>query len=278
MSTWVVIGGHGMLGTDLADMLRDRGHEVRIADLPDCDITNVESVRRSTTGADVVVNCAAYTKVDDAESNEALAFAINAVGARNAAMTARESGARFVHISTDYVFDGESAEPYGENDPQNPRSAYGRTKAAGEWAVRTENPDALIVRTAWLYGEHGPNFVKTMLRLAETHETVSVVDDQKGQPTWTRSLAEFVIALIDAQSPGGYYHGTSEGAATWFDFTREIFGISGLDPKRVLPTTTEAFPRPAPRPANSVLRHSGGPAVPGWQEAIRGYLRGASPQ
>lgn len=272
MSRWVITGGTGMLGTDLAILAREAGHEVAALSSADCDITDIESTRRATQGADVVVNCAAYTKVDDAETDEARAFAINAVGARNVAVAARESGARMVQISTDYVFDGESAEPYAENAMQSPQSAYGRTKAAGEWAVRAENPDALIVRTAWLYGEHGPNFVKTMLRLAETHETLSVVNDQHGQPTWTVDLARFIIALIDSNAPGGYYHGTSEGSTTWFDFAREIFRLNGLDPERVTPTITEHFPRPAERPKNSHLLHSTHKPAP-WLSSLGNFFK-----
>lgn len=262
-----------MFGTDLAAVVRESGHEVTALGSADCDIRDLEAARAAAAGADIVVNAAAYTAVDAAESDEAAAFGLNAVGARNVARAAREAGARLVHISTDYVFDGGDSEPYAEDAPQAPRSAYGRTKAAGEWAVRAEHPEALIVRTAWLYGEHGPNFVATMLRLAQAHETLNVVDDQHGQPTWTRDLARYVLDLIEAKAPGGYFHGTSKGSTTWYEFTREIFRLSGLDPERVNPTTSEAFPRPAHRPANSVLAHSGGPPRPEWHVSLAAYLR-----
>lgn len=273
MSRWVITGGTGMFGTDLAAVARDKGHEVVALGSGDCDIRDLETVRQTVAGADVVVNAAAYTAVDAAETDEAAAFALNATGAHNVAVAAREAGAKLVHISTDYVFDGSSSEPYDENTPQNPQSAYGRTKAAGEWAVRAAHPDALVVRTAWLYGEHGPNFVTTMLRLADSHETLEVVNDQHGQPTWTLDLAHYVVALLESDAPGGYYHGTSEGSTTWFDFTREIFRLAGLDPEPVRPTTSDNFPRPAPRPANSVLgHHSSEESLPKWRVSLTEFF------
>lgn len=274
MTRWVITGGTGMFGTDLAAVARENGHEVVALGSRDCDIRDLEAARRAVAGADVVVNAAAYTAVDAAETDEADAFALSALGARNVARAAREASARLVHISTDYVFDGQAAEPYSEDAPQAPRSVYGRSKAAGEWAVRAEHPDALVVRTAWLYGEHGPNFVATMLRLAQTHDTLSVVNDQHGQPTWTLDLARYVVALIENDAPGGYYHGTSQGSTTWFDFTRAIFELTGLDPDRVQPTSSDAFPRPAPRPTNSVLGHdAGAPRLPEWRTSLAAFLQ-----
>jgi dTDP-4-dehydrorhamnose reductase len=274
LTRWVITGGTGMFGTDLAAVARENGHEVVALGSRDCDIRDLEAARRAVAGADVVVNAAAYTAVDAAESDEAGAFVLNALGARNVARAAREASARLVHISTDYVFDGQAAEPYSEDAPQAPRSVYGRSKAAGEWAVRAEHPDALVVRTGWLYGEHGPNFVATMLRLAQTHDTLSVVNDQHGQPTWTLDLARYVVALIENDAPGGYYHGTSRGSTTWFDFTREIFELNSLGPERVQPTTSDTFPRPAPRPANSVLAHgAGAPRLPEWRTSLATFLQ-----
>ncbi|MFC6705730.1 dTDP-4-dehydrorhamnose reductase [Flexivirga alba] len=269
---WLVTGGRGMFGTDLVLLLQERGEDVVAVGSAECDIRSLDAVRDTMRDFDVVVNAAAWTAVDDAESHEPEAFAINATGARNVALVAAETGARMVHISTDYVFDGTATEPYAPDHPQAPRSAYGRTKAAGEWAIRTTNPDALIVRTAWLYGEHGPNFVKTMQRLAGQHDTLNVVDDQIGQPTWTKDLAAYVVELVTSGKPGGYYHGTSDGTTTWCGFTREIFRLSGWDPERVKPCTTADFPRPAPRPALSVLRHDAGPAVRRWDAALAEYL------
>lgn len=272
MARWVVTGGTGMLGTDLAALAREAGHDVSALGSSDCDIRDLDAVRAAVAGADVVVNAAAYTAVDAAEDDETVAFTLNAVGARNVARAAREVGARMVQISTDYVFDGQGEGPYSTDAAQAPRSAYGRTKAAGEWAVLAEEPNALVVRTAWLYGAHGPNFVATMLRLAETNDTLDVVDDQHGQPTWTADLARYVLALLEQDAPGGYHHGTSAGATTWYEFTREIFRLRGLDPERVRPTTSAAFVRPAPRPANSVLAHPDEHPMPTWQQALSRYV------
>lgn len=275
---WVLLGGHGMLGQDLQAVLADAGEQFIAFGSAECDIRDLDAVQKAIAAADVVVNCAAWTAVDKAEEHEPEAFMINAVGARNVALACAESGPRFVHISTDYVMSGEGTDPWPEDAPQAPKSAYGRTKAAGEWAVRATNPDALVVRTAWLYGAGGPNFVKTMLRLAGERETVTVVADQFGQPTWTRDLADLILRLVGAEVPGGYYHGTSSGSTSWHGFAQEIFRLSGLDPERVTPITTVEFPVPAPRPANSVLGHdgleaSGVPAIAQWESRLAAHLR-----
>ena len=178
-----------------------------------------------------------------------------------------------VQVSTDYVFAGDATSPYDEEARLAPRSAYGRTKAAGEWAVQSLCPQSWIVRTAWLYGAHGPNFVKTMARLASERETVSVVDDQRGQPTWTVELARAIIRLVEAQAPFATYHGTSSGETTWFGFAQAIFEELGLDPARVKRTTSDMFPRPASRPANSVLGHEAWKraslaVLPDWHESL----------
>ncbi|HWC21302.1 MAG TPA: dTDP-4-dehydrorhamnose reductase [Flexivirga sp.] len=266
---WLVTGGRGMFGTDLVLLLQERGEDVVAVGSAECDVRSVDAVRATMQGFDVVVNAAAWTAVDDAETHEPEAFSINAVGARNVALVAAETGTRMVHLSTDYVFDGTATEPYQPDHPQNPQSAYGRTKAAGEWAIRATNPDALIVRTAWLYGEHGPNFVKTMLRLAGERETLKVVDDQIGQPTWTKDLAAYVVDLIETGQPGGYYHGTSSGTTSWCGFAKEIFRLAGLDAERVNPCTTNDFPRPAPRPAYSVLGRTGSVGTSEWAASLR---------
>jgi dTDP-4-dehydrorhamnose reductase len=243
-----------MLGQDLVELLRSRGTDVAGLRHADLDVTDPDAAGEAVRGFDVVVNCAAWTAVDDAETHEAEAFAVNAVGAANLARAAAAAGARLVHVSTDYVFDGAASDPYTEDAPVAPRSAYGRTKAAGEWAVRAEAPDHLIVRTAWLYGSRGPCFPKTMARLAAERDRLTVVDDQVGQPTWTRDLAGLVVRLVDAGAPAGTYHGTSSGRTSWFGFTQRIVASAGLETP-VEPTTSEAFVRPAPRPAYSVLGH-----------------------
>jgi dTDP-4-dehydrorhamnose reductase len=268
---WLVAGANGMLGQDLVALLSERGHWVRGIDRAEVDITDPAATAQVADGYDVVVNCAAYTAVDAAEADESTAFAVNAVGPALLARAARAAGARIVQISTDYVFDGAASEPYGEDAPLAPRSAYGRTKAAGEWAVRAEAPDHLIVRTAWLYGAHGPCFPKTIARVAAEKGGLDVVDDQVGQPTWTRDLADLVERLVDSRAHAGTYHGTSEGQTSWHGFAQAIVAAAGMDPAIVRATTSESFVRPAPRPAYSVLGHgavlrSSTPAITGWSE------------
>ncbi|MEO3938354.1 dTDP-4-dehydrorhamnose reductase [Dermatophilaceae bacterium Soc4.6] len=274
----LVTGGAGMLGRDLDDVLRTAGHEVTLTTRSDLDITSADACAQAVTGHDAVVNAAAWTAVDDAETHESEAFTANATGAATLATASARAGARLVQVSTDYVFDGTATTPYAEDAPLAPISAYGRTKAAGEWAVRAICPDALVVRTAWLYGEHGPSFVRTMARLSTQHPTLSVVDDQRGQPTWTRDLAEGIERLLSAGAPAGTYHGTAQGETTWWGLTREMFTLLGLDPERVATTTTAAFPRPAPRPAYSVLGHdawarAGVEPLPPWRASLARSVR-----
>lgn len=254
MTKYLIAGAAGMLGQDLQRALA--GREVTALGRADLDVTDLAAVRAAVSGHDVVINASAYTKVDDAETNEADAFAVNATGAENLAIAASENHARLVQVSTDYVFDGSANTPYDEATPLNPISAYGRTKAEGERLAQAANPNGtVIVRTAWLYGAGGPNFAKTMLRLASSHETLAVVNDQLGQPTWTGDLARQIVELLDADAEPGIYHATNSGQATWFEFAREIFQVVGLDPDRVTPTTSAEYVRPAPRPDYSVLGH-----------------------
>lgn len=269
---YLITGANGMLGRDLRAVLRDR--EVTALSRAELDVSDAAAVREAVRGHDVVVNCAAYTKVDDAETHEDEAYRVNAVGPANLAAATSEANARLVTISTDYVFDGRSTAPYAEDRPRDPINAYGRTKAAGEEFALEANPDgAYVVRTAWLYGAHGPNFARTMLDLAETKDTWAVVDDQLGQPTWTADLAAQIVALLDAEAPAGIYHGTNSGAATWFEFAQSVLAENGLDPARITPTDSGAFVRPAPRPSYSVLGHdawraAGLPAMRHWREAL----------
>ena len=252
---WLVVGAAGMLGQDVAEVARAAGHDVVALARADLDVTDARACREALAGADVVVNGAAYTAVDDAETQEPRAFAVNAVGAANLARAAADVGARLIHPSTDYVFAGDAEAPYAEDAPVAPRSAYGRTKAAGEWAVLAASPDHLVLRTAWLYGAGGGNFPRTIVRVARERGGVDVVDDQRGQPTWTRDVADLAVRLVAAGAPGGIYHATSSGDGTWFDFARAAVASAGLDPESVRPTTSEAFVRTAPRPAYSVLGH-----------------------
>ena len=274
MSRWLVTGAGGMLGQDLYAVLSAAGETAARASLADLDITSLEACVAAVEGHDVVVNAAAWTGVDDAGTQEAQAFSVNATGAANIVRACKISGSRLVQVSTDYVFAGDATTPYGEDAPLAPRSAYGRTKAAGEWAVRAHCPESWIVRTAWLYGEYGPNFVKTMARLAVEREKVSVVDDQRGQPTWTVDLSAAILSLVQVQAPFGIYHGTASGDTTWFEFAQEIFRRTGHDPARVRPTKSQAFERPAPRPAYSVLGHdawerAGLPRPRDWRDALQ---------
>jgi dTDP-4-dehydrorhamnose reductase len=258
MSRWLIAGAGGMLGQDLAAALRADGEDVTGCTRRDLDVTDERAVRAALRGGapDVVVNCAAWTAVDDAEAYEAKALGVNGRGAEHLAAACAADRVRLVHLSTDYVFGGDARWPYAETDATGPRTAYGRTKLAGEQAVLGLLPDTgYVVRTAWLYGAHGPNFVRTMIRLERERPVVDVVADQRGQPTWTADVAGQVTALVRSGAPAGVYHATSSGEATWFELAREVFRLLGADPDRVRATATGAFPRPAPRPAYSVLGH-----------------------
>ena len=252
---WLVVGANGMLGQDLVAALAARGDAVHGVDRGEVDITDPAATVGMADGYDVVVNCAAYTAVDRAEEDEPAAFAVNAVGPANVARAARAAGARMVQISTDYVFDGAGTSPYPEDGPIAPLSAYGRTKAAGEWAVRAECPDSLVVRTAWLYGAKGACFPKTIVKAARERGALQVIDDQVGPPTWTVDLTDLILRLIDAQAPAGTYHGTSSGQTSWHGFAQAAVAAAGMDPAIVARTTSAEYVRPAPRPAYSVLGH-----------------------
>jgi dTDP-4-dehydrorhamnose reductase len=275
MSDWLVTGTGGQLGSDVVDVLRAYGEDVVGCDRATLDITDRSAVQAvmADTAPSIVVNCAAYTAVDAAESDEDTALEVNAHGPAHLAAGCAASGARLVHVSTDYVFSGEDSAPYDEAVRPAPRTAYGRTKAAGEQAVLTSGADVFVVRTAWLYGAAGPNFVRTMARLARSQETVQVVEDQIGTPTWSLHLARAVVGLAISNAAAGIYHCTNGGEASWYVFARAIFAELGLDPARVEPTTSDAFVRPAPRPAYSVLSTdkwaaAGLPAMPHWRDAL----------
>jgi dTDP-4-dehydrorhamnose reductase len=251
----MVTGAAGMLGTDVVQVLQESGEDVIPLSREQMDITDAQAVLRALVGADVVVNCAGWTAVDDAEVHENEAFAANALGAAHVARAAACAGARLIHISTDYVFSREGSQPCPEDAPMNPRSAYGRTKAAGEWAVRAESADALVLRTAWLYGMHGSCFPRTITRLVAERGAVRVVDDQIGQPTWTRDVAELALALARARAAAGTYHATSSGQVSWYGFAQAVLTDAGHDLSVLTPTTTAAMARPAIRPTWSVLGH-----------------------
>jgi dTDP-4-dehydrorhamnose reductase len=247
------------------------------------DITDGTAVKEAVAmaGPDVVVNCAAWTAVDDAEAHEDKALAVNGYAVANLATACGNVGAALVQVSTDYVFDGTATSPYQEAETPNPRTAYGRTKLAGERAALTILPDAAyIVRTAWLYGAHGSNFVRTMLRLAYSGTSPTVVDDQHGQPTWSLDVARQIHALVQVGAPSGVYHATSSGETTWYGLADEVFKLataqvtpgSGEHPSPE-PTTSAAYQRPAPRPSYSVLGHTAWAAtgispIPDWRESL----------
>jgi len=275
---WLVTGAGGMLGRDLVSVLSAAGHDVTAARRADLDITDATAVKAAVAGHDVVVNAAAWTDVDGAEADEAAATAVNGTGTRHVAAACAATGARLLHVSTDYVFPGDATAPYPEDAPTDPVNGYGRSKLAGEVAVRDLLPDTgYIVRTAWLYGAHGPNFVATMLRLAQSRDIVDVVDDQRGQPTWSFALAEQLVRLglaaVDGTARAGAYHGTASGETTWFGLARAVFEEAGLNPARVHPTTSDKFVRPARRPAFSVLGHdrwaaAGLAPLPHWRTML----------
>jgi dTDP-4-dehydrorhamnose reductase len=286
VTSWLITGGSGMLAQDLVSRLHSAGHDAVALSHADLDITDPASVTVALERyhPSVVVNCAAWTAVDDAEEHEEPALAVNGAGPRNLAVGCRETGAVLLHVSTDYVFAGDATSPYAEDAPCDPRSAYGRTKLAGEQAVLEVLPErGYVVRTAWLYGAGGGNFVRTMIKLEAARDTVDVVDDQLGQPTWTADLADRLVRLgtgaLAGSAPAGVYHGTSTGETTWFGLTRQIFRLLGAEEERVRPTTSAAFRRPAPRPAYSVLGHdrwaaAGIEPIRAWDDALAAAFPG----
>ncbi|CAM5249273.1 dTDP-4-dehydrorhamnose reductase [Streptomyces aurantiogriseus] len=283
-TTWLVTGAHGLLGRDvLAELAGDPDIVVTGLSRDRLDITDPTAVRAAVAGHGVVVNCAAWTDVDGAERSEAAATAVNGTGVHHLARACADSGAVLLHVSTDYVFPGDARRPYAEDAPTGPVNAYGRSKLAGERAVAELLPHTgYVVRTAWLYGEHGPNFVATVLELAARRATLDVVADQHGQPTWSRALAGRLAALgraaLAGRAPAGIYHGTAAGRTTWCGLAREAFRLSGLDPERIRPVGSEKFPRPAARPTFGVLGHdnwqrAGLAPLPRWDDQLASALK-----
>jgi dTDP-4-dehydrorhamnose reductase len=263
-----------MLGSDAVLLLEERGHDVTAMTRHDLDVTDESAAVAAVAGHDVILNCAAWTAVDDAETHEAEAFEVNAVGPATLARAAASAGARLVHVSTDYVFDGTKPTPYVEWDQPNPRSAYGRSKLGGEQEL---DPSHAVVRTAWVCGAHGRNMVKTVLGLADRPE-LAFVDDQRGCPTFTADLAPAIRRLAVQRLPG-IFHVTNQGATTWYGFVRDILELAGHDPGKVRPIATAdlAPPRPAPRPANSVLdnaalRLGSLPLLPHYRDSLERLL------
>jgi len=256
---WLVTGGSGQLGIAVSEELDSRGLAFTALSSRDLDITDRKNVNDfiAQNLPDVIVNCAAWTDVDGAESNEESASKINGEGPENLAVAAVNIGARLIHVSTDYVFSGESQKPFEIDNQIDPQSAYGRTKADGEKKVLTTySENSYVVRTAWLYSAKGKNFAKTMTRLALNGDgEVRVVNDQIGQPTSAVDLAQQIVELGLGAAPAGIYHGTNGGQASWFEFAQEIFSLAGADINRVVPVSSSEYPRPAKRPPYSVLSH-----------------------
>jgi dTDP-4-dehydrorhamnose reductase len=259
--TWLITGASGQLGIAVSQELGEQGFLFNACGSKDLNITQGPFVRDfvSDLSPKVMINCAAWTDVDGAETNELQASKVNSDGAENLALAAKNCGARLIHVSTDYVFSGESKTPWQVDDATNPQSAYGRTKADGEGRVLGVYPEKTsIVRTAWLYSPWGKNFAKTMTRLAINSDSeVRVVNDQMGQPTSGMDLAKQLVELSLSNLPAGIYHGTNSGQGTWFEFAQEIFKLTGADTNRVVPVSSSEYPRPAKRPAYSVLSHDG---------------------
>ena len=267
----LLTGAGGQLGTALRSLLAPAS--VTAFAKAELDIGDLTAVRRAVAsiGPDVIVNAAAYNQVDAAETEVEAAFRGNAVGPRNLALASADRGCAILHVSTDYVFDGRGSRPYHEYDATGPRSAYGRSKLAGEEAVRELNPRHYVVRTAWVYDAHGANFPKTMLRLAASG-AVRVVSDQFGSPTYAPHLARAIVELI-ATGAFGTYHFAGAGEASWFDLTRELFSRAGVD-ATVTPVSTAEFPRPAERPRYSVLTSIQEPRIvlPDWREGVAEFV------
>ena len=274
----LVTGSAGMLAKDLIPCLSKMGHEVIAPPEDKLDITDLQVVRSAVDGfkPDIIINCAAYTNVDEAEKQEHQALMVNGLGVQNLCILCQEHDIPLVHFSTDYVFDGTKPSPYTIYDETNPINAYGRSKLLGEKYILWLLSKFYLLRTSWLFGLHGKNFIETMLGLGQRQKQVSVVTDQKGCPTWTRHLAEATVALIET-SRYGIYHVTNSEPTTWFDFTKEIFRLAGMSTE-VLPITSEQFPRPAKRPSNSVLDPFPlkevlvGREMPSWKVALKEYL------
>lgn len=289
----MVIGAGGMLAADLVPLLSQRGHDILAADLvppaqqgrdgwpfphTELDMTDLGAVRAAAQsfGAELVINCAAYNKVDQAESEEQQAREVNGFGVQNLCLVCQERDVPLVHFSTDYVFDGTKQSPYTIHDDPNPLGAYGRSKLLGEKYVLWLLNKFYLVRTTWLFGTHGPNFIDTMLEIGGKKDRISVVDDQRGCPTWTRDLAEAVTDLVET-GRYGVYHITNSEPTTWFGLAQEIFRLAGMGVE-VVPVSSSEFPRPAERPINGILDpfplpHLLGREMPSWREGLKEHLK-----
>lgn len=279
----LVTGAQGQLGIDVVDVFSQIGHEVISCGREELDITDMDNSQRVIMhhSPDIIIHCAAYTAVDAAETDIDGAYLVNTVGTRNIALASESVGAKLVYISTDYVFNGQADRPYHEYDNTDPQSIYGKSKRAGELLVQELTTKWFVVRTSWMFGLHGNNFVKTMLRLGRENRQLQVVNDQKGSPTYTKDVVHFLVNLT-ASEKYGVYHASNSGACTWYEFTKAIFEdahrVLGVSLAATLePCATDQFPRPAPRPSNSVLEHvairtNGFDELPHWRDGLRQFL------
>ena len=273
----LVTGVKGQLGHDVVNELAKRGHTPIGVDVEEMDITDASAVEKEMKKEplDAVIHCAAYTAVDAAEDNREICMRVNAEGTRNIARVCRELDLKMVYISTDYVFDGEGERPWEPDDPRDPLNVYGESKYQGELAVEEYLEKYYTVRIAWVFGVNGKNFIKTMLRLAESQKEINVVNDQIGSPTYTYDLAVLLVDMVETEKYGRY-HATNEGLCTWYEFAKEIFRQAEVD-IRVNPVSSDEFPAKAKRPHNSrmdkrKLVRNGFRPLPPWQDALKRYL------
>ncbi|MCQ2524906.1 MAG: dTDP-4-dehydrorhamnose reductase [Lachnospiraceae bacterium] len=273
----LVTGVKGQLGYDVVNELEKRGIEAVGVDIDEMDITDAASVNKviKDTNPDAVIHCAAYTAVDAAEDNVDICRKVNATGTENIAKVCKELDCKMVYISTDYVFDGEGERPWEPDDKQEPLNVYGQTKYEGELAVKNTLDKFFIVRIAWVFGVNGKNFIKTMLNLGKTRDSLTVVNDQFGSPTYTYDLARLLVDMVLTEKYG-FYHATNEGICTWYEFACEIFKVAGMDVK-VAPVSASEYPAKAKRPSNSrmskeKLTQNGFEKLPTWQDALTRYI------
>jgi len=274
----LITGYKGMLGSDLVNILENENqHELILTDIEELDITNLEEVKKmfQDEKPEAVINVAAYTDVDGCETNREIAYNVNSIGPKNLAIASDEIGAKLLHISTDYVFPGNNTKPYKEDDKTGPQSYYGETKLQAEEFIEKNMKNYFIVRTAWLYGINGKNFVKTMLNLAKNNPEITVVNDQRGSPTFTVDLASAIVELVKTDKYG-IYHVTNSDDCTWYDFAKNIFELANIEIE-VKPVTTAEYPTPAKRPEYSVLSHekwnnSGFKPLRNFKDALKEYL------
>lgn len=276
MTEILITGATGQLGSELRNLLDERNVAYDAFDSHGLDITDEETVMKKVEELQpkVIYHCAAYTAVDNAEDQyKAANWQVNETGTQNIAQAAKKVGALLVYVSTDYVFDGTNLGEYKEDDPTNPKNEYGKAKLAGEEIVKQTLDNYYIVRTSWVFGKYGRNFVYTMLRLAKDHDKLTVVDDQVGRPTWTRTLAEFMTYLVDHKAPFGTYQLSNENSCSWYEFAKEILKDQDVE---VAPVPSEAYPQKAYRPRHSIMSLSKaeetGFEIISWQEALAKFL------